>query len=356
MQRLLLLLLAGSFAELASAQVTTNAWIREQVEKAPLALKFTGKSADDARAWQTQFRGKLKELLGPHAPPKTWQTIVVQTKDFPDHRLEELILKHADHPSLPVYVLTPKNAKGKVPGIVALHGHGQHGHHPIVGREDLPGVANAVKNNHYDYGRQLVQRGYVVVAPCLTPFGARLAAKDPKTDACAETFVRLQALGKVLIAENVRDVLWCVELLAQRADVNAERLGCVGLSYGGRMTMLSAALEPRIKIAVVSGALNVFQERLANPYSCGAQIIPGLLKFGDVPEIGALIAPRTAVWETGTNDKLIVQPQAEDAWLRMKQVYRALGAEAELIRAVHDGGHVWHGERAVEVFAERWGK
>ena len=50
-------------------------------------------------------------------------------------------------------------------------------------------------------------------------------------------------------------------------------------------------MEPRIKVAAVSGALNLLQERIANRYSCGSQIIPGLLKYGDYSEIGALIGP-----------------------------------------------------------------
>src|SRR5262249_51887221 len=152
--------------------------------------------------------------------------------------------------------------KGKRPGIVALHGHGEYGHHPVAGRDDLPGVAKAIEASNYDYGRQLARRGYVVAVPCLTPFGQRLGQADGpgKQDACAVTFIRLQLLGKLLIAENLRDCLWAVEALAKRDEVDAERLGCVGLSYGGRMTMLTAALEPRIKVAVISGALNVMQE------------------------------------------------------------------------------------------------
>ena len=52
---------------------------------------------------------------------------------------------------------------------------------------------------------------------------------------------------------------------------------------------------PCIKVCVIAGALNVMQERISKPYGCGAQIIPGLLKYGDVPEIGSLIAPRPCV-------------------------------------------------------------
>ena len=247
----------------------------------------------------------------------------------------------------------------KRPGIVALHGHGAHGYHSVAGRDDLPGVAKAIESANYDYGRQLVRRGYVVAIPCLTPFGPRLSGAgsgDPRPasnqDPCAIAFIRLQLLGKVLIAENLRDSLWAVEFLSRRPDVDAERLGCVGFSYGGRMTMLTAALEPRIKAAVVSGALNVMQERIAGQYSCGAQVIPGLLKYGDVPEIAALIAPRPCLWEVGDKDTLISPKWAEIALARMRPAYAALGAEKNLLVDRFDGGHRWHGVEAFP-FLER---
>src|SRR5262249_18509908 len=150
------------------------------------------------------------------------------------------------------------------PGVLALHGHGAHGHHPVAGRDDLPGVGNAIRNANYDYGRQLVRRGYVVAVPCLTPFGRRGSPRDAddRNDPCAIAFIRLQMFGRLLIAENLRDCLWSLELLAQHPRVDPDRLGCVGLSYGGRMTMLTSALEPRIKVAAISGALNVMQERV----------------------------------------------------------------------------------------------
>jgi dienelactone hydrolase len=185
----------------------------------------------------------------------------------------------------------------------------------------------------------------VVAVPCLTPFGRRLGDAEAygKQDPCAITFLRLQLLGKVLIAENVRDCLWAVELLARHKQVDANRLACVGLSYGGRMTMLTAALEPRICVAVVSGALNVMQERVRARYSCGAQIIPGLLQLGDVPEIGSLIAPRPCVWEVGSRDTLISPRWAEQALERMRRSYRALGALEDLHVDLFDGRHKWSG-------------
>src|SRR5208283_3386519 len=163
---------------------------------------------------------------------------------------------------------------------------------------------------------------------------------------CAVTFVRLQFLGKLLIAENLRDIYWALEVLARHKEVDAERLGCAGLSYGGRMTMLATALEPRIRVAAIAGALNCFQERIGGRYGCGAQVIPGLLQFGDVPEIGSLIAPRPCVWEVGSKDALLPPRWVEIALKRMDKVYTALGAKELLQVDRFEGGHRWNGQVA----------
>ena len=329
--------------------------VRGAIAAAPLAMQFTGTSAADCRAWQDRFRAKLKELLGPYDPPPQWKTTVRGSANLDGFRRDDLLLEAEGQLPLPVYLLVPTgDGPRRRAGVVALHGHGSHGHHPIAGRDDLPGVEQAIAGSNYDYGRQLARRGYVVACPCLLPFGERLGKPEAfgKLDPCSDVFVRLLALGRVLIAENLRSALWAMRLLQSRDEVDGERLACVGLSYGGRMTMLTAAMEPRFKVAVVSGALNVMQERLAQPYSCGAQIIPGMLAYGDVPEIGSLIAPRPAVWETGTRDSLIKQPWAGEAEGKMRRAYQALGAADRLIRDRFEGGHQWHGEIAYEVLAK----
>jgi dienelactone hydrolase len=330
--------------------------LRREAGDAPLALRFGGGTAEDCRKWKSEFVSKLRELLGPHAPPRTWKTRLVGAVDLDDHRREELVLEAEGHPPLPVYLLLPRpRTDRRRAGVVALHGHGRHGHHPVAGRDDLPGVAEAIKTAHYDYGRQLARRGFAVAAPCLTPFGVRLGNPEAfgKQDPCADTFLRMQVLGKLLIAENLRDSLWAMELLARHPEVDADRLGCAGLSYGGRMTMLTTAVEPRIKAAVVSGALNVMQERVSNPYSCGAQVIPGLLKYGDTPEIASLIAPRPCLWEAGSRDGLVDPKLSADALARIRRAYAALGAEDRLQVDRFEGGHVWNGKMAYP-FLEKW--
>ncbi len=335
----------GAYAATATA-ADVHQHIRKLADEAPLDMRFEGSTVAECRAWQRRFGDKLAELVGPHRPPPHWETRVEETVEFDDHQRQSLLLSAPGYPELPVYLLTPKGgAQGERPGIVALHGHGPFGHDPVAGVENTPEKAQNIKDHNYDFGRQLVRRGYVVVAPCFTPFGRRLDGQEAYkgNDACAVAFVRMQLLGKNLMSENLRDALWAFEFLARQGGVDAGRIGCVGLSYGGRMTMLTAALEPRIRIAVISGALNVMQERIAGHYGCGAQVIPGLLQYGDVPEIGGLIAPRPAVWEVGQRDGLMVKKWIPNAWERIERAYKALGVQESLQMDSFDGEHRWNG-------------
>ncbi|MEZ5351287.1 MAG: hypothetical protein R2762_01515 [Bryobacteraceae bacterium] len=325
---------------LPAAAQTVHEEVRQLAEHAPLSMIFRGSTEAECRAWQQRFGAKLREMLGDFTPPDRWETVEESVHQAPDHTRRSLLLRAEGHRSLPLYLLEPKGGSGKRAGVLALHGHGPHGHDSVVG------IASSTIS--YDYGLSLVKRGYVVAAPCFTPFGRRLG--DPKAyggdDACAVEFVRLQLLGKVLIGENLRDVLWSQALLERHPGVDGNRIGCVGLSYGGRMTMLAVAVSPRIRVAVISGALNVMQERIRGRYSCGAQAIPGLLRYGDVPEIASLIAPRPCLWEIGRRDALMVKEWIEPSLERIRRAYRAMGADDALTVDSFDGSHQWNGVKA----------
>ena len=337
---------------LAAAPQTIDHELRELATQAPLAMRFKGRTPSELAAWQKSFRATLAGLLGPFAPPARWTSTVERTVDAGDYQRQELLLKADGRRDLPVHLLLPKSATRR-PGILALHGHGPFGHDAVAGIDDTEARRQDIASAHYDYGRQLAQRGYAVIVPCFTPMGRRVEARETYRgdDPCAVTFVRMQLLGRLLMGENLHDALWALEHLARQPQVDAARLGCVGLSLGGRMAMLTTALEPRIRVAVCSGALNMLQERIQQRYSCGAQVIPGLLKYGDVPEIASLIAPRPCLWETGRQDKLMVPEWIPGALERMKLAWTAAGSAAAIPVDSFEGGHRWNGVLAYPLLA-----
>lgn len=327
--------------------------LKQQLEQAPLAMLFRGSTAEEGRTWQAEFKGKLQQLLGDSTPPERWEEIEVARDELEDHTRLDLVLRASNRRDVPVYVLIPnKPLRSLAPAVVCVHGHGHFGHDSIAGRDDLPGVSEEIEKFNYDYGRQFVRRGYVVAAPCLMPFGRRIAGVDyKKNDACGVEFTRLLTLGELSMASNLRDIRWAISALQKRSDVDGGRIGCAGLSLGGRMTMLAAAIDPRIRVAAISGALNLMQERAARlDYTCGSQVIPGLLQYGDYSEIGCLIAPRPCVWEVGVQDRLMVAGWRDVFRERLERVYAALGASDQLQFDNHPGGHRWNGEVAFPLF------
>lgn len=345
-----------AFATQLTKLPTVDEETRRAAGAAPLRLVFRGKTPTDLIAWQKEFSAEVRKRLGPHQPPERWSAATLSRTALPDHVREEWLLSAGGVPSLPLYVLTPMGTRhggGPFPIVLAVHGHGTFGHDSVVGIDDSPERAQEIREFNYDYGRQLVREGYLVVAPCLTPFGRRLddSYKNSRADSCAITFVRLMLLGQTLMGANLRDVKWALNYALTRQDVRRDRTGCVGLSYGGRMTMLMAALDERIQVAVVSGALNVMQERIGDHYGCGAQVIPGLLEIGDTPEIGSLIAPRPSIWEAGSTDGLIKPDWADVAKARLRKAYLAAGKPDHLEFHHFDGGHRWDGATAVPLLA-----
>lgn len=107
-----------------------------------------------------------------------------------------------------------------------------------------------------------------------------------------------------------------------------------------------AKLEPPWRV-VAESLMSVFH---AGPWTdalaCGAQVIPGLLNYGDTPEIGSLIAPRQAVWEVGSRDQLISPKWAEGALARLRRAHAAYGAEDKLLVDRFEGSHQWSGRVA----------
>lgn len=187
----------------------------------------------------------------------------------------------------------------------------------------------------------------------MIPFGDRVEKDKYGSDPCAVTFVRMMAIGRVPIAENVRDIRWAVSFLQSRSEVDPDKIGCAGLSYGGRMTMMATAMEPRIKVAAISGALNLMQERTSLRYSCGLQIIPNLLEYGDYSEIGSLIAPRPVVWEMGDEDALIIGNGWDEKFKhRLQRIYKAYDQRENLHYDHFEGGHRWNGAVAFPLFDE----
>ena len=145
---------------------------------------------------------------------------------------------------------------------------------------------------------------------------------------------------------HIQDGRAAIDVLASRPEVDDDRIGCIGNSYGGRTAMWLTVFDQRIKACVPAGCMNTFRERSLKLSSCGIQYLPGLLQYGDVPEVFSLIAPRPMQLQAGRRDPLIT-PADRDAILKTVQsAYRILNAESNFDYVLHPEGHLLSWGRA----------
>jgi dienelactone hydrolase len=312
-------------------------------------------SVDDRaaiHAWRERARERLAQLLGPMPEPVPLDVEVVETVDCGSYRREKLVFDTESVMSVPAYLLVPHDLTGPGPAVLAQHGHGP-GKSEVCGLSDGESRA-AVEEHNGDYAHRLASRGYVVLAPDLRCFGERADWTPPDKYGCDLNLVHAVMAGVNPLADNLWDLARALDVLEQHPLVDPARIGMVGLSYGGTVTLFLAALDERVHAAVVSGFFSSWIAAHRVPWNmCGSQVLPGMLGALEHVHLGALVAPRPLLVETGTQDPLFPVDVARPEMVTLARVYRALGVPERLEHDVFEGGHRWNGERAYP-FLARW--
>jgi dienelactone hydrolase len=172
---------------------------------------------------------------------------------------------------------------------------------------------------------------------------------------CDLSQVHMTMLGRHLLAADLWDLRCGIDYLSSLPFVDAGRIGMLGLSQGGTMTLFMAAWDDRIRAAVVSGFFGAWSTSAAIPWNmCGSQVLFGMLGRIEHLDLAAAVAPRALMVESGGDDPIFPAPVAVHEWDRLRRVYAAVGAPAEACGLdVFEGGHRWNGRRAWP-FLERW--
>jgi dienelactone hydrolase len=272
---------------------------------------------------------------------------LVEAVDCGPYTREKVVYDSERHMAVPAYLLVPRERSRPGPAILAQHGHGP-------GKTEVCGIAPGEDGGtSNDYAHQLAVRGYVVLAPDLRTFGERADWNPPNIYACDYENMHASMLGRSLLAQDMWDLARGLDLLCDHPLVDPERIGMVGLSQGGTCTLFLAAWDVRIKAAVVSGYFNRWITCASIPWNmCGSQVLPGIATALGHVDLGALVAPRSLLIETGTEDKIFPVDAAREEFGRLAEIYRRLGVADRLQHDVFDGPHRWHGVEAYP-FLER---
>ncbi|HXQ89967.1 MAG TPA: alpha/beta hydrolase family protein [Acidimicrobiales bacterium] len=296
--------------------------------------------------WRVRCRHRLDELLGPLPSPVPLEFETLDSTPCDGYRRDRVVFDTEDTMSVPAYLLVPDGRSSPGPAVLAIHGHGP-------GKSQVCGLEHTDQPNG-DYAQQLVRQGYVVLAPDLRCFGERLDWNPPDHYACDANLVHAVMAGVSPLTHNLWDMARALDVLEAHPLVDRTRIAAAGLSYGATVTLFLAAWDDRVAAAVVSGYFSSWAESHKMPWNmCGSQVLPGMLGRLEHVDLGALVAPRPLLIESGTDDDLFPAPVARREVGRLRAVYEALGAGDHLEHDVFDGGHQWHGVVA-SPFLARW--
>jgi dienelactone hydrolase len=296
--------------------------------------------------WQKRrghILANLELVMGPMPPGSKRVPLDVQTTEevreaaFTRRRIT--FATEADD-RVPAYLFLPTRTVNRVPAVLCLH------QTTSLGKGEPAGLGG-LDNLHY--ARELVERGYVTMAPDYPNYGEYVC------DPYARGYVSATMKG---IWNHVR----ALDLLQSLPEVDGARLGCIGHSLGGHNTIFLAAFDERIKVAVSSCGFTSFAKymggelagwshqgympRIAAVYHADAREMPV-----DFTEILGAIAPRAVFVNAPLGDSNFEISGVQDCLTAAAPVYALLQAQDQLVAVHPDCGHDFPLEARQQAYA-----
>lgn len=308
----------------------------------------------------------------------TWPKVLATLGDFPQKvplnpqllaeweeaglRKQRWIVDVGRHISATFQINIPADLKPgeKRPAILCWHGHGPFGKDVVMGDESSPEKRAAIKQHNYNYGHQMAKAGFITYAIDWIGCGDRNDKRRPnwggqitqdQRDPCNLYYLHATMLGLTSISINVTHGLAAADFACTFPFVDKNKLGVMGLSGGGTMTVWTALCDQRMKAAEIicySDLWAYFGIRDIN--YCGMQVAPGLFKLVDLPDLQGLIAPRPLLIDIGIYDTCFVIDGAMLCFRQLEKIYQAAGARRNLELDLFPGEHAWGGNKAAEFF------
>ena len=322
--------------------------------------RFAGSTRKDWLAWRKGLLPAVKATLG-RLPGKVPLKPEILAEWREDGLIKQKIVFNVeDGLSANALLYRPENMKGRLPAILACHGHGPYGKDAIMGVRAGSPIAANIKEHNYDYGFQMAKAGYAVIAIDWRGFGERDDRRKPYgrntndgRDLCNLHYLRATILGMTVLGMNVHDGQCALDYLCAQSFVDASRIGVMGLSFGGTMTTWMAICDDRIKAADIICYSDRFADfGMRDLNFCGSQITPGLYAQCDVPDLQGLIAPRLLLVEIGIADGCFLLDSAMSCYHEVKKIFAAADVPEKLDLDLFEGEHGWGGRKSFDFFAK----
>ena len=285
---------------------------------------------------------------------------VTGSVERPGYRIEKLTFESRPRLYVTANLYVPA-AAGRHPAILGPLGHSVNG-------KAWPSYQKLFSN--------LARKGYVVLA--YDPFGQGERIEYPATRPGQSAIGgggtgeheyagrRLVLLGANFGLFRAWDGIRAIDYLLTRAEVDPERIGCCGQSGGGTLTQFLAALDSRIRVAVVSegNTENLAQANVEPPGSADdaeQNIVPALSHGIDRADLLYAFAPKPLLVTVTLHDAgHTYSPEYVASSLDFIEEYKRVCALLEADNRVslqvttEQHGYVYEMRRATYAWFNRW--
>ncbi len=238
----------------------------------------------------------------PLAPPSVSVT-VKSTRQEEGLIIEDISWKALDEDEPFAYVIRPANATKPLAAIVCLHGSSGSRESEIApnfGMGDWIRYGDKVPHQRLlGWARELSRRGFLTLT--LTQRGLDKRLPDTN-DQAKDLLVR----GRTLMGAIVQEIRQSVTYLQGRPDVDRNKIGMTGMSFGGITTYYTWLVDDRIAAAAPVcggvGSVDVFLKTGRRNYHGFYWWVPDMLTLGDQGDFAAALAPRPLMLWAPTED------------------------------------------------------
>jgi dienelactone hydrolase len=318
-------------------------------------LAWQAANPEEHGAWREAFDARLRMLIGrmPERVPLEihWDDDTLETDRFV--RRKVYIRSEADYWA-PAYYFVPKQRKERRPAIICLHGHS--GILPYIG-EGTEAEREKSRDHELAYAVYFAEHGYITLA--LVQRGWNETRHDTRHEprhSCHRVTMDSFLIGMTPVGLRTWDAMRALDFLETREEVDPARIGVAGLSGGGTTALFFAALEPRIRLAMVAGYFCTFRDSIYTIHHCICNCVPGIMQWGEMSDVAALFAPRPMLIISGTEDAIFPIEATQRAYAALERVYETLGAPEYLDADFFEGVHQWSNRKTLPFLAEHFGR
>jgi dienelactone hydrolase len=327
---------------------------------------------------ETQRR--IREVLGFCDGPELPQAVHAGDRWERDGVAGEVVSWSVGYgPRTEAWLLKPAGASGRLPGMVALHDHGGfkfYGKEKIAtGPNPLPEMS-AYHARYYGgraYANALARAGFVVLVHDTFLWGSRRFPVETMPQSIRDLVAASEShwhtdpalprdiagynaaaghhehviekyctlLGTSMAGVVSHEDRVALNYLCSRPDVDADRVGCIGLSGGGNRAALLLATHERIAAAVIVGLMSTYEELLDHNVATHTWMLfpPGWARYGDWPDLAACRAPLPLLVQYDAEDDLFTPEGMRAAHERISAHYRDVGHADAYTGQFYPGPH-----------------